>query len=217
MNQSLVSLKKQARYVVKKLKETYPDAHCELNYETPAELLVATVLSAQCTDVMVNRVTETFFKNYKLPYEVAPLGVSKIEKEIKSIGLYRGKAKNIKALCQILIDEHEGEVPDTLDELVKLPGVGRKTANVVLGEIFGKPEGVVVDTHVKRLSNRLGLTVSQNPVVIEKELVKIVPKRHWVQFSHWMIFHGRRQCKASNPNCSDCGLKRKCYYFKNER
>lgn len=206
--------KKQAQYVVKKLKATYPDAYCELVYSTPVELLVATVLSAQCTDVMVNRVTKTFFKNYKLPYEVAPLPVAKIEKEIKSIGLYRGKAKNIKSLCQVLIDEYDGEVPDTLEKLVKLAGVGRKTANVVLGEIFNKPEGVVVDTHVKRLSNRLGLTKSDNPVVVERELMQLIPKKHWVQFAHWMIFHGRRACKASNPQCGDCGFKRKCYHYK---
>ncbi len=206
--------KKQAKYVVKKLKSTYPDAYCELVYTTPVELLVATVLSAQCTDVMVNRVTKTFFKNYKLPYEVAPLHVSKIEKEIKSIGLYRSKAKNIKALCKALIENQGGEVPDTLEELVKLSGVGRKTANVVLGEIFNKPEGVVVDTHVKRLSNRLGLTQSDNPIVIERELMKLIPKKHWVQFAHWMIFHGRKACKASNPQCDDCGFKRKCYHYK---
>lgn len=214
MEKTKLETKKQARYVVKKLKNTYPNAYCELVYSTPVELLVATVLSAQCTDVMVNRVTQTFFKNYKLPYEVAPLKVELIEKEIKSIGLYRSKAKNIKSLCQTLIDEYGGEVPSTLEELIGLAGVGRKTANVVLGEIFNKPEGVVVDTHVKRLSNRLGLTKSDNPVVIERELMELIPKKHWVQFAHWMIFHGRRACKASSPQCDDCGFKRKCYYYK---
>lgn len=206
--------KKQALYVVAKLKTLYPNAYCELVYSTPVELLVATVLSAQCTDVMVNRVTKTFFKNYKLPKEVARLNQKTIEHEIKSIGLYRNKAKNIKALCERLVKDYKSEVPETLDELVELPGVGRKTANVVLGEIFNSPEGVVVDTHVKRLSKRLGLTNSDNPVVIERELIELLPKKHWVQFAHWMIFHGRKVCKAANPQCEDCAFKRKCYYYK---
>lgn len=173
-------------------------------------------MSAQCTDVMVNKVTKTFFKNYSLPDEVAKLPVKTIEKEINSIGLYKNKAKNIKSLCNILIDDYGGEVPNSLDELVKLPGVGRKTANVVLGEVFNKPEGVVVDTHVKRLSKRLGLTTSENPVVVERDLMELLPKKHWVQFAHWMIFHGRRMCKAQNPQCAGCDFRRKCDYYQNE-
>jgi len=208
------STKKQARYVIGKLKKNYPNAHCELHHSNPVELLVATVMSAQCTDVMVNRVNEVFFKNYKLPEDAVNAPVAKIEKEINSIGLYKNKAKNIKKLCQILVDKYEGQIPETLDDLVELPGVGRKTANVVLGEIFNRPEGVVVDTHVKRLSNRLGLSQSDNPVVVEKDLVKIIPKKHWVQFAHWMIFHGRRRCKAQNPICTDCDFRRKCDYYK---
>ncbi len=211
---STTDLKKQATYVVNKLKALYPGAHCELHHSNPSELLVATILSAQCTDERVNKVTKVFFNKYKVPEEVALLPVSKIEHEVKSTGFYRNKAKNIKATCETIVDEYSGVLPDNLDELVKLPGVGRKTANVVLGEIFNKPEGVVVDTHVKRLSFRLGLTKSENPVVIERELMKILPKKHWVQFAHWMIFHGRRQCKAQNPRCIDCAFKRKCYYYK---
>lgn len=207
-------LKKQARYVVKKLRELYPDAHCELVHSSPAELLVATVLSAQCTDVRVNKVTKVFFKKYKIPEEVALLDQEAIEKEVMSTGFYRNKAKNIKKLCEILVDIYQGKVPDKLSKLVELPGVGRKTANVVLGEIFNTPEGVVVDTHVKRLSKRLGLTESENPVIVERELMKLLPKKHWVQFAHWMIFHGRKVCKAINPRCDDCDFKRKCYYKK---
>jgi len=205
--------KKQARYVIRKLKKNYPGAHCELHHNNPVELLVATVMSAQCTDVMVNKVNKTFFKNYKLPHEVIDLPLPKLEKEINSIGLYKNKAKNIKKLCQILVEKYDGQIPDTLEKLVELPGVGRKTANVVLGEIFNKPEGVVVDTHVKRLSKRLRLTESENPVVVEKDLIEILPKKHWVQFAHWMIFHGRRKCKAQNPICFDCDFKRKCDYY----
>lgn len=206
--------KKQARYVIGKLKKNYPEAHCELHHESPVELLVATVMSAQCTDVMVNRVNKKFFKNYKLPFEIVDLPLSKLEKEINSIGLYKNKSKNIKRLCQILVDKYDGQIPKSLDELIELPGVGRKTANVVLGEIFNRPEGVVVDTHVKRLSKRLGLTASDNPVVVEKDLMKVLPKKHWVQFAHWMIFHGRRRCKAQNPICADCDFRRKCDYYK---
>lgn len=207
--------KEQARYVVKKLKSLYPEAHCELFHSSPAELLVATVLSAQCTDVRVNKVTQVFFKKYKVPEEVAELSLKSIEAEVKSTGFYKNKAKSIKALCQTLVNDYKNTFPNKLKDLVELPGVGRKTANVVLGEIFNKPEGVVVDTHVKRLSNRLGLTESDNPVIVEKDLMKILPKKHWVQFAHWMIFHGRRQCKARNPICETCSLKRKCYYYKN--
>lgn len=210
-------LKKQASYVVAKLKKNYPNAHCELHHNSPAELLVATLMSAQCTDVMVNKVTKVFFKNYQIPDEVALLDLSKIEKEINSIGLYKNKAKNIKKLCIMLIELYDGEVPDSLERLIEFPGVGRKTANVVLGEIFNAPEGVVVDTHVKRLSKRLGLTESENPVVIEKELMELIPKKHWVQFAHWMIFHGRRQCKAQNPQCDTCDFRRKCDYYQKER
>jgi len=208
--------KKQARYVISKLKKNYPNAHCELHHRNPVELLVATVMSAQCTDVMVNKVNKVFFENYKLPWDAVDASVAKLEKEINSIGLYKNKAKNIKKLCQILVEKYEGQIPETLEELVELPGVGRKTANVVLGEIFNKPEGVVVDTHVKRLSKRLSLTDSDNPVVVEKDLMKVVPKKHWVQFAHWMIFHGRRRCKAQNPICDDCDFKRKCAYYSQE-
>lgn len=205
--------KKQATYVVKKLTELYPNAHCELHHRTGPELLVATILSAQCTDERVNKVTKVFFNAFKVPEEVAELELSVIEDQVRSTGFFKNKAKNIKATCQTLVNEYKGGLPNQLEKLVKLPGVGRKTANVVLGEIFNKPEGVVVDTHVKRLSFRLGLTKSKNPVVIERELMELLPKKHWVQFAHWMIFHGRRLCKAINPQCGDCPLKRKCYHY----
>ncbi len=207
-------LKRQAAYVVGKLKKLYPDAYCELVYSSPAELLIATVLSAQCTDVRVNKVTQVFFKKYKAPEEIAKLSQEDVEHEVKSTGFYRNKAKNIRALCKMLVNEHHGEVPDKLSKLIELPGVGRKTANVVLGEIFNNPEGVVVDTHVKRLSKRLGLTKSENPVIIERELIALLPKKHWVQFAHWMIFHGRKVCKAVKPQCKECDFRRKCHHYR---
>ncbi len=206
-------LKQQAKYVVAKLKRLYPDAYCALVYSSPVELLVATVLSAQCMDVTVNKVTKNFFKKYKFPEEVAKLSREEIQKEIKSIGLYKNKAKNIKSLCQILVNEYSSKVPDKLSCLIKLPGVGRKTANVVLGEIFNKSEGIVVDTHVKRLSKRLGLTESENPVIVERELMGILHKRYWVKFAHQMVLHGRKVCRAVNPHCINCAFKKKCYYY----
>ncbi len=206
-------LKQQTKYVTTKLKHLYPDAYCQLVYSSPIELLVATVLSAQCMDVTVNKVTKNFFKKYKFPEEVAKLSSQDIQEEIKSIGLYKSKAKNIKGLCQKLVNEYSSKVPDKLNSLIKLPGVGRKTANVVLGEIFNKPEGIVVDTHVKRLSKRLGLTKSENPVIIERELMAILHKKYWVKFAHWMIFHGRKVCRAVNPHCINCSFKKKCYYY----
>jgi len=192
------------------LPRVYPDAHCELNFSSPLELLVATVLSAQCTDVQVNKVTPALFQKYPSARDYAEAGQAELEHDLRAIGLYRNKAKNIRACCRILVEEHGGEVPRSMDELVRLPGVGRKTANVVLGNAFGQNAGVVVDTHVARLSARLGLTRQTDPVKIEAALMKIVPREKWTLFSHWLIFHGRRRCKAQNPDCPGCEIKEMC-------
>jgi endonuclease-3 len=186
------------------LKKTYPDAHCELNYSNPLELLIATILSAQCTDVLVNQVTPRLFQKYKRAADYAKVPLLELENDIKRIGLFRSKAKNIQACCSVLRDRYQGEVPKTLEELIELGGVGRKTANVVLGNAFGISSGVVVDTHVGRLSQRMGLTKEKDPKKIEQELMRLVPQKDWTIFSHWLIWHGRRRCKARNPDCGSC-------------
>ncbi len=192
------------------LKKYYPDVTCALNYSTPEELLVATILSAQCTDKRVNIVTDTLFKKYKVPEDLAAANLKQLEQDIKPTGFYRNKAKNIKSCASDLVNKYNSKVIPELKILKELAGVGRKTANVVLGECFGIAEGIVVDTHVKRLSNRLGLTKSDNPIIIEKDLMKIIPKKYWIIFSHWLIHHGRGPCKARKTKCQDCFLKKNC-------
>ena len=192
------------------LPRVYPDAHCELDFRNPLELLIATILSAQCTDVQVNKVTPGLFKKYRTARDYAGADPVGLEHDLRAIGLYRNKAKSIRACCRLLVDEHDGKVPETMDALVLLPGVGRKTANVVLGNAFGQNAGVVVDTHVARLSARLGLTRQTDPKKIEPVLMKLVPQKDWTLFSHWLIFHGRRRCKALNPDCPNCELKDLC-------
>ena len=188
----------------------YPDAHCELNFSNPLELLVATILSAQCTDVQVNKVTPALFQKYPTARDYAAADPAGLEHDLRAIGLYRNKAKNIRACCRLLVDEHDGKVPQTMEALVKLPGVGRKTANVVLGNAFGQNVGVVVDTHVARLSARLGLTRLTDPKKIEPVLMRLVPQKDWTLFSHWLIFHGRRRCRAINPDCPACEVRNLC-------
>jgi endonuclease-3 len=208
--QPVPPLKERAAALCRELPRLYPDAHCELDYSSPLELLVATILSAQCTDVLVNRVTPDLFKKFRTAQAYAKAPQAGLEGDLKRIGLYRAKAKNIRAAAQILVEKHHGEVPRTMDELVALPGVGRKTANVVLGNAFDLNVGVVVDTHVARLSQRLGLTRQTDPKKIEPTLMKLVPQKDWTLFSHWLIFHGRRICKALRPACPDCGIKHLC-------
>jgi endonuclease-3 len=192
------------------LAKVYPDAHCELNFSSPLELLIATILSAQCTDVQVNKVTPAVFAKYRTAREYAEADPAALEHDLRAIGLFRAKAKNIRACCRILADQYGGKVPDTMEALVGLPGVGRKTANVVLGNAFGKNVGVVVDTHVARLSARLGLTRQTDPKKIEPVLMKLVPQKDWTLFSHWLIFHGRRRCKAVTPDCPHCEIAPLC-------
>ncbi len=207
-------MKKQAldfSLTLKKLKQKYPDAHCALNFNSPFELLIATILSAQCTDQRVNIVTLQLFKKFKKPSELAIAPIAEIEKIIHSTGFYKNKAKNIKQCCQILNQKHNNIIPQNLDDLVALPGVGRKTANVVLGNAFGIASGVVVDTHVTRLANRFGwVSKLTNAVKIEDKLNQLCHKKDWVMLSHYLISHGRALCKARNPNCQDCFLVKDC-------
>lgn len=196
--------------IIAGLQKAYPDAHCELNFSNPLELLVATILSAQCTDKRVNIVTENLFKKYPSVADFARADVSELEQDIKTTGFYRNKAKSIKAAAQSIVEEHGGKVPRTMGELIELGGVGRKTANVVLGNAFDINLGVVVDTHVARLSFRLGLTSEKDPAKIEQILMKLVPREQWTLFSHLLIWHGRRRCYARNPDCPNCEVKALC-------
>jgi len=205
-----VKSKKRAREVVALLAREYADAECALVHETPFELLIATILSAQCTDERVNIVTKDLFAKYSTPAALAAVPIKRLEKLIQSTGFFRNKAKNIHECSVKLVREHGGQVPKELDELVRLPGVGRKTANVVLGTAFGIPSGVVVDTHVTRLSQRLGLTEHEDAVKIERDLMEQLPQDEWINFSHRMIWHGRRICKARRPLCGSCVLEKIC-------
>ena len=184
--------------------QVYPGAHCELDFRNPLELLVATILSAQCTDKRVNMVTPALFKKYRRAKDYANAPQAELENAIRSTGFYRNKAKSIRGAMRAIAEEHNGKVPETMEALRALPGVGRKTANVVLGNAFGKNEGIVVDTHVARLSHRLGLTKQKDPEKIERDLMKLVPREHWTNWSHWLIWHGRRRCFARKPDCSQC-------------
>ena len=203
-------LKKRTAEIIRRLKKAYPDAHCALVHSNAFELLIATILSAQCTDVRVNIVTADLFRKYRGPQDYLNVSQRELETDIHSTGFFRNKAKNIQAACSRIIDEYNGQVPRTMDELLTLGGVARKTANVVLGNAFGIASGVVVDTHVSRLSQRLGLTENTSPAKIEKDLTTLVPKKNWVMFSHWLIFHGREVCHARKPKCTECVLADLC-------
>ena len=200
----------RARRIIDTLRRTYPDAHCELNYSNPLELLIATILSAQCTDKQVNIVTESLFKKYRSAADFAQADLAELENDIRSIGFFRNKAKNIKACCRQLVEKYGGDVPRTMEELVALEGVGRKTANGVLGNDFNINEGVDVGTHVARLTQRLGLTRETTPEKIEAKMMKLVPPEDWTHFSHWLIWHGRRRCFARGPQCADCEIRDLC-------
>jgi endonuclease-3 len=200
----------RVRKIIAGLKQAYPDAHCELDHANPLELLVATILSAQCTDKRVNLVTADLFKKYRSAADYAQASLPELEQAIKSTGFFRNKAKSIKTCCQVIVEKHGGQVPRTMADLTQLGGVGRKTANVVLGNAFGTNCGVVVDTHVSRLSQRLGLTKETAPEKIEQELMRLVSEEQWTLFSHWLIWHGRRRCFARNPDCPNCEIKALC-------
>jgi endonuclease III len=200
----------RTQQIMRGLSKTYPEPKCALNHANPFELLVATILSAQCTDERVNIVTADLFRKYHVPQDYLNVPQSELERDIHSTGFYKNKAKNIQGACQALVEKHNSQVPRTMDELRALPGVGRKTANVVLGNAFGIASGVVVDTHVTRLSQRLALTEQTNPEKIEEDLIELVPEKHWINFSHWLILHGRAVCNARKPLCEKCTIESLC-------
>lgn len=208
--ESFILKKKRTGKIIILLKKHYPNAHCALHFTNPLELLVATQLSAQCTDKRVNVVTKKLFHACKTAEDYARIPLKKLETLIQSTGFFRNKARNIQKACKTLMEQHNGQVPEDFDQLVNLAGVGRKTAHVVMGNAFHQPSGLVVDTHVRRLSNRMGLVKTPNVYLIEKELEKLIPNKHWILFSHWMIEHGRGICSARRPLCSLCFLSKLC-------
>lgn len=199
-----------ARSVLRLLRKAYPDAECALHHSNPLELLIATILSAQCTDERVNLVTATLFRKYRCAEDFLAAPLAELEGDLSSINFFRNKARSIQGACRAILEEHGGVVPQTLEALVRLPGVGRKTANVILGTAFGIPSGVVVDTHVSRLSQRLGLTEEKTPEKIEQVLIRLLPSKEWIGFSHTLIHHGRQVCKARKPDCSRCPVAALC-------
>ncbi|QDT31045.1 endonuclease III [Thalassoglobus polymorphus] len=210
MFESIDAKKKQARKVVTRLRKHYPVAECALHHETPFQLLAATILSAQCTDERVNSVTPILFEKFPDAEALAAGTQAQVEKIVKSLGFFRAKATNLRGMAQRVVEVYDGELPRTLEELITLPGVGRKTANVLLGTAYGIASGVVVDTHVRRISNLLGLTESQNPDIIERDLMAVLPKKEWITYSHRLIHHGRQICIARRPKCTECPLLKIC-------
>ena len=210
--ESKIEQKKRAAKILARLRKAYPDAGCELNISNPLELAVATILSAQCTDKRVNMVTPALFKKYRSAADWARTPQATLEKEIRSTGFFRNKAKNIRGLCKVLVEKYDGRIPDQLDVLITLPGIGRKTANLIIATAYGQP-GIIVDTHFRRLSQRLGFTRNDNPDKIEFELKAIVPEKDWTDWSHCMVFHGRRCCFARKPNCPSCPVANFCPSF----
>jgi endonuclease-3 len=202
---------KRVAAILEKLDEAYPDAVCELKHESPFQLLISTILSAQCTDVRVNQVTADLYKKYTTPEAFAYATPAELEKEIRPTGFFRNKTKSIMGASKAIVENFGGKVPRTMEEMLTLPGAARKTANVVLGTAYGIASGVVVDTHVMRLSRRLDLTKHEDPKKIEQDLMKIIPQNKWIQFSHQLIWHGRRVCIARKPKCVECNLEKICY------
>jgi endonuclease-3 len=207
-------LKERARQVFKDLKKAFPNPRVELDYSNPLELLVATILAAQCTDVKVNQVTQQLFAKYRSPRDYLKVPVEELEEDIHPTGFFRQKARNIRCSMEVLLENHGGEVPPCMEDLVRLPGVGRKTANVILGNIYDIP-GIVVDTHMGRVSRRLGLTRAEDPVAIERALGKLLPPKDWTLFSQIMVLQGRYICKARKPQCDECAVMARCEYFEN--
>ena len=210
MRERKSQLKERTEKIIKLLKRAHPDAKCALNHSNAFELLIATILSAQCTDERVNKVTADLFRKYRKPEDYLKVPATELQEDIRTTGFFRNKTKSIQGACKMLVEEFDGEVPQSMEELLKLPGVARKTANVVLGVAYGKSEGVVVDTHVSRLSHRLKLTRHKDAGKIEKDLMEIVPRRNWIEFAHLLIFHGRRICKARRPLCEECVVEELC-------
>jgi endonuclease-3 len=202
--------KARTRKIIARLKKAYPDAKCSLNHSNPLELLIATILSAQCTDERVNIVTADLFRKYRSCADYLKVPTSELQSDVRTTGFFRNKTKSIQGACKVLSEKYADRVPETMEELLELPGVARKTANVVLGNAFGIASGVVVDTHVSRLSHRLGLNENKPPEKIERDLVELVPKKDWIDFSHLLIYHGRRVCKARKPLCEKCVVEKYC-------
>jgi len=210
MRETKSQLKERTKEIIKLLKRAHPDAHCALNHSSAFELLIATILSAQCTDERVNIVTGDLFRKYRRPEDYLKVPAVELQQDVRTTGFFRNKTKSIQGACKMLLEEFGGEVPRTMDELLRLPGVARKTANVVLGVAYGIAAGVVVDTHVSRLSQRLRLTKHKDAGKIEADLMELVPRKDWIVFSHLLIFHGRRVCKARRPLCEECVVERLC-------
>ena len=210
MRETKAQKKDRTQEIVRLLKRAHPDAHCALNHSNAFELLIATILSAQCTDERVNIVTADLFRKYRKPEDYLKVRDTELQQDIKTTGFFRNKTKSIQGACKMLVEEFDSEVPRTMEELLTLPGVARKTANVVLGVAYGIAAGIVVDTHVSRLSHRLGLTKQKDAGKIETDLVNLVPKKDWIIFSHLLIFHGRRVCKARRPLCEECAVEKLC-------
>lgn len=210
MRETKSQRKERALKIIKLLKRAHPDAHCALNHSNAFELLIATILSAQCTDERVNIVTANLFRKYRQPEDYLKVPDTELQQDIRTTGFFRNKTKSIQGACKVLIEEFNGRVPQTMAELLRVPGAARKTANVVLGVAFGIAEGIVVDTHVSRLSQRLRLTKQKDPGKIEQDLVELVPRKDWIIFSHLLIFHGRRICKARRPLCEACVVEKLC-------
>jgi len=210
MRERKSQLKERTEKIIKLLKRAHPDAKCALNHANAFELLIATILSAQCTDERVNKVTADLFRKYRKPKDYLKVPATELQQDIRTTGFFRNKTKSIQGASKMLVEEFGGEVPQSMEELLKLPGVARKTANVVLGVAYAKAEGVVVDTHVSRLSHRLKLTRHKDAGKIEKDLMEIVPRKNWIEFAHLLIFHGRRICKARRPLCEECVVEELC-------
>lgn len=207
--------KNDAKKIIEILKRTYPDAKCSLNYTTPFELLIAVMLSAQCTDERVNKTTPYIFCKYNKPEDFANIDITELEQLIHPCGFYKNKAKNIKETSKIILEKYRGHVPNTMEDLIKLPGVGRKTANVIMLEAFNMPQGVAVDTHCKRLANRIGLSNESNPEKIEQDILKLFSKKYYKDINHIFIYHGRNVCKSRSADCLHCTIKNYCKYAKN--
>jgi len=210
MRETKSQKKARTEQLIKLLKRAHPDAHCALNHSNAFELLIATILSAQCTDERVNIVTADLFRKYRKPSDYLKVPETELQQDIRTTGFFRNKTRSIQGACKMLVEEFDGEVPKTMEELLQLPGVARKTANVVLGVAYGVAAGIVVDTHVTRVARRLGLTKQADAVKIENDLIALVPKKDWIIFSHLLIFHGRRICKARRPLCEECPLEKLC-------
>lgn len=208
--------KEVAIEIIENLKKYYPDATCSLDFKTPFQMVVAVMLSAQCTDERVNKTTPSLFEKYGTPEAICKMKLEELEKIIHPCGFYKNKAKNIKAMAKVIIEKYNGKVPETMEELIKLPGVGRKSANVVMLEAFGNPQGIAIDTHAKRIANRVGLSKNTIPEKIEQDILKLIPKKYYKDVNHLLVWHGRKICDARKPKCEECPIKQYCKYFINK-